>query len=91
MTRSALRCNGRSAPTRALSARVATLRTIEGIAPAIDWNRVGALGAMSEPTPRNPRQSNWVADFVGDLGRSQVERNPNAAIRLIVPPTQKGT
>jgi hypothetical protein len=65
--------------------------TPPGIAPAIDWNRIGALGAASEPTPRSPRQSSWVADFVSDLGRSAVERNPNAEIRLVVPPPRKGT
>jgi len=61
-------------------------------APTIDWSarvptaliptvRIEAGGAALQP--------GWVKDFVGGLGQSDDERNPNQKLRVTLPLTQK--
>ena len=59
--------------------------------PRIDW-------VMAAPTPVAPARplaaaptEAWVKDFVNHLGRSDQQRNPNAALRLHIEPTLRTT
>jgi hypothetical protein len=52
----------------------------------IDWSGVAELGRLTDPSAGGkPKKSSWVADFVGALGASATERNPNLRINIVLP------
>ncbi len=52
----------------------------------IDWNG-SAFGADTGSTSASSSDyTGWMTDFVNHLGRNESERNPNAKIKVLVPP-----
>ena len=61
-------------------------------APAIDWQGGVYDAASAETTaPAPAAASSWLADFVGALGKSKAEREPNAGIKIAAPVSPKVT
>ncbi|MBL8470825.1 MAG: hypothetical protein JNM98_03430 [Rhodocyclaceae bacterium] len=51
--------------------------------PVIDWQGSYAEASRKKAAPAT--DSRWLGDFVNHLGRSEAQRNPNAALRVLLP------
>jgi len=61
----------------------------EGIAPVIDWSQAVPAATSAREATSEAGSTEWLADFVNHLGRSEAERSPNAGFKLSIPAAAK--